>query len=558
MQVNNVLCSILWVLTIVVLSFLSTTSVKSLSLKNKEVKTRVSDHDTIGQDDTIASGFSKAQSMAASAADVAGPSPTRTPTPNQPRGKHDSDDLSKETSCFTMILQINGYDVTVPILRDNATDFCNSIASEPSTTQKPTSTETAPETTPVARTSEMADSELTKASEPIEGTTTASQRSNVKPSSSSRPKSSDADETSTSTSRQLATTASDETSVDAKAFPGDPTTTAISKRPRTTATIMLSDESTPSQVKTSKTSQDSVTASLAADAPDTTTNPQKGPATTTIEAESTITTTSSTLSTDSTSQHRDPSQTKVNKTIEAGGKLAIRQQQHSSQANGRQDILPWFRPPFIWRRNGFYLHDSSKIEQVQGFPQASGRKRQSPYLPVNELGGGDVETAVLNEKEEPASTSDADTADTTIGKGKPTFEFDPRPHPHPLPTNVEGSSLPAFTLHTAKFSTSISTKSTPSSKPSDTVSLPFSSPNASLGNATGMVSGIKTTPTGQLSGARRHWPQNPFTAPIFWGAGAWYLLMAYWEGYQRARGAWGWGISDELCRWAGGVMMRNR
>jgi hypothetical protein len=90
-------------------------------------QTRMIDHDAINQNKLLASGFSKAQSMIASAADGSKRSHTSIPMLRESR---DIDKQPEEPVYFTITLLVNGYDVTVPILRENATDFCKSMTNE--------------------------------------------------------------------------------------------------------------------------------------------------------------------------------------------------------------------------------------------------------------------------------------------------------------------------------------------------------------------------------------------------------------------------------------------
>ncbi|KAJ4358548.1 uncharacterized protein N0V89_003132 [Didymosphaeria variabile] len=582
--------------------------------------TRIFKHDAIEQNEVLAPGFSKAQSIAASAADVVKRSSKNSPVSNQPRASRDSDDLPKELSYFTMVLSVNGYDVTVPILTDNATDFCKTVSSELESSashlqastdaNEPTETPVNTHTSKIKHTSEGGEPQQTTTPEDTNNTATDTARTITEPTNKStkshRPEI-------TSTGKP-----SETTTPDLQNSPEDTSTSSAKNGPSSIVTTGTDDNPTLDRTSASRSTFSTVTEDPPTTDPASESNISNkytitpGATTATIDDTSTITTM---FSSDDTGKSHDLSQvlaesseawasynsyidglhsrlservpnnqidtptstegptptedqtTHVDKPARTESEIAIRQQKHASQAADMRNILRWIRPPFIWGRStGYHLHNSSEIEQVQGFShksdlESSKNKRQYPYLSVhNPLTEKEDFVSKFMAQEEPMSTNSDVMTTTDTENGKPTFGFDP--HPHPRPPFTEDKPLPSFTPHTTK--TPISTSTEPSSIPElgDTTDPPSPSPSSPIpsdtipGNATHTGPGNVTQPTEPTSGAHRHWSKNPFASPIFWGTGAWYLLMAYWEGWQQARGEWEWGWTDGMCRWIGGNMVR--
>ncbi|KAJ4286321.1 hypothetical protein N0V90_013355 [Kalmusia sp. IMI 367209] len=138
----------------------SESSIITNTIVETELHPHLLDHDSVpvDHDKVISSGFSNAKSILAGAAQTpASPLVVRTrSTSSMPganpqdkakhgveRDHHEPDEIGNYPEYWTMILWINGYDVTIPILRDNATDFCSSVSSE---MQRSTVTETVIET----------------------------------------------------------------------------------------------------------------------------------------------------------------------------------------------------------------------------------------------------------------------------------------------------------------------------------------------------------------------------------------------------------------------------
>ncbi|KAL1613078.1 hypothetical protein SLS60_001310 [Paraconiothyrium brasiliense] len=578
------------------------------------------DHSTIKQNEVLASGFSKAQSLAASAGDVSKRSSTNSLMPNQLRANRDSDDLPEESSYFTMVLSVNGYDVTVPILTDDATNFCKTVSNEFESSASPTQASTnadepteAPvdtHTSEAKHTSGDREPKPTTAPEYTNNTAPDTARMTVEPTKTTM-ESHGLEITSTNSASEGTTPAS-------QSPPEDPPTSSSAKNGRSSIiTTGTDDNPTLDHTFASR----STYISVAEDTP--TPDPSIESSISnkhTITLDATTATTDDTLmittmsSSDDPGKSRDASQDlaenseawasyysyiddlhsrlseqlpdnsidtptstegqtatealtpNADKPAKTGSKIAIRQQQQASQAAGMRNILPWFRTPFVWRRNGYHLHNSSEIEQVQGFSyktilKSSKNKRRSPHVPVHDpLTGEEGLLSQFMAQEEPTPTTENTMTVTTVGNDKPTFGFDP--HPHPRPPSTEDKPLPSFTLHTTKTPTRTST--TPDSAPelgdiTDIPSPSHSSPVPSVtvpGNATHTGPGNITQPTEPSSGAFRHWPKNPFAASMFWGTGLWYLLMAYWEGWQQARGEFEWGWTDGMYRWVGREIVR--
>ena len=93
------------------------------------IRTDTLGYATVTTNEVVTSGFSKAQSIIASAArappDLTPPSAVSSQIK---RAHHNPDEVPNEPPYYTMVLWINGYDVTVPILKDNATNFCRSVS----------------------------------------------------------------------------------------------------------------------------------------------------------------------------------------------------------------------------------------------------------------------------------------------------------------------------------------------------------------------------------------------------------------------------------------------
>jgi hypothetical protein len=199
---------------------------------------------------------------------------------------------------------------------------------------------------------------------------------------------------------------------------------------------------------------------------------------------------------------------------------------------------------------------------VQGFSsKPSTNKRQSQYLPAYHGAAEDQGSAIALEAQEYETTStDPDEPETTTtsteGKEtqKPTFGFDP--HPHPASLSTEENPRPSPTLRKPKSPTNTGADPTTTldrGNAADATS-PSKSPYSENAMQTSVGNSTYTVPTSDA--ARKHWPKNPLVEPIFWGAGGWYLLMAYWDGYRQARGEWRWGWTERVCRWAGDIMVR--
>ncbi|KAF2440543.1 hypothetical protein P171DRAFT_499987 [Karstenula rhodostoma CBS 690.94] len=519
--------------------------------------TRPFNHDAIDQNRILSIGFSKAQSLIASTTDISKRSPTSIPMPNIRRAKHELDELLEEPAYLTMILLVNGYDVTVPILKENATDFCRSVSSKIEGSASDITTS-------------IGDGEPTEA-----------------------PKTSDASKAADQEPKATEEATSD-TETDTPSSSETPSTSKTpTKKPSSTTTADTNAKSIPDHNSTSTTGSLST-----ADRTSGTTFSHKGtaiaPSITTTEDDAALTTTSSTSSVDDAGKSRDvsqlladnskawasyssyiddlhsrlskrvhnkrtdsPTSTKEPKPAKSPttsadapsatrDKVAARQQRQFSQAAGLRDLLLWFHPPFVWRRNGlgYHLHDSAEVEQVQGFSsKSSAKKRHDAAEEQGKLGimkaheGEEDDTEPTSiPRPEPTSTKAKDPP-------KPTFGFDPHPH----------TPRPSSTPHKSKSHSPTSTGAEPTTTPDLDDSTDPAAPSArpSAGNAT------HADPDGNSSvGARLRWPKNPFMEPIFWGVGAWYLVMAYWEGYRQARGEVGWGLTDGACRWVGGVMVR--
>lgn len=99
------------------------------TIVNAGVQTNILKYAANTGNEVIKSGFSKAQSMINNA-DRTSPDTIRSSnvSPQFKRAHHDVGDIPDQPPYYTMVLWINGYDVTIPVLRDNATDFCRSIA----------------------------------------------------------------------------------------------------------------------------------------------------------------------------------------------------------------------------------------------------------------------------------------------------------------------------------------------------------------------------------------------------------------------------------------------
>ena len=157
----------------------------------------------------------------------------------------------------------------------------------------------------------------------------------------------------------------------------------------------------------------------------------------------------------------------------------------------------------------------------------------------------------------------------------PTFGFDP--HPHPLPTSLadkdktkadtdtdtdtdtkESSPPPSASFHSSfKTHTSVTFTTTTSSAPSTTPHFGIVGPvPTQKQNATTAPSNA-TYSSSEENWARRKWPGNPFVSPLFWGVGAFYIGLAYWEGWQQARGDFAHpDFVDAGVRWVGQKMVR--
>lgn len=103
----------------------------------------ITDHAAIFQSKLINSDYLRSTITCST-----GASPTasiRSPSaqPVMKRAHHDPEQLPKDPPYYTLMLWINGYDVTIPILKDNATEFCKSVMDEaPSETPTLSSTPT--------------------------------------------------------------------------------------------------------------------------------------------------------------------------------------------------------------------------------------------------------------------------------------------------------------------------------------------------------------------------------------------------------------------------------
>lgn len=596
--------SILWYMALGSLAFAepifaSTTPLYNLSSVAKIIVdtttyARPFDHDDTKQNQLRASVFSKAQSMIASAADISKLTPTGIPMPNKRRVKHDLNGLPEEPAYYTMVLLVNGYDVTVPILRRDAADFCTSVSREmkggASSTTISTSKYEPTEASKASEWSRTANTEPKTTEEATSDTGTDTPSPTVEPSSPSTK----------SRGSDLPTDT-----------PSSSETPSISKTPtkKPGATVMTKTiaKTTPDHASTSLTTHNSVIESLdrSSEMKSSTKRTATDQSTTVTEEGSTPTTDSSTSLANDAGKSHDVSQllaensqawasyssyindlrshlskqipntrietptsikeprlakgltTSANAPSETKAKVAARQQRQFSQAAGIRNLLPWFRPLFVRRRNslGYHLYDSSEVEQVQGFSSKVSRtKRQTPLIPAHHNAADDqgklgiVKGPEEDQTEPPSTTDPKPTSTKARGPPKPTFGFDPHPHP-PSPT-LEEPPRPSSTFHVFKSSTSSGAEPMTTAELGDST-VPAAPSSRPSGNAT------HTGPDNSTSSdARSRWPKNPFAEPVFWGAGAWYLGMAYWEGYQQARGEWGWGWTDGVCRWVGSVMVR--
>ena len=91
--------------------FVSTTSLNKPSSITKAIidtttYTRILDHDGVQQNEVLNSGFAKAQSMIASAADAPKQTLTGVPGSNQRRGHHEPDILREESAYFLSLIHI--------------------------------------------------------------------------------------------------------------------------------------------------------------------------------------------------------------------------------------------------------------------------------------------------------------------------------------------------------------------------------------------------------------------------------------------------------------------
>ncbi|KAL5397605.1 hypothetical protein PMIN02_002109 [Paraphaeosphaeria minitans] len=483
-----------------------------------------------------------------------------------------------------MVLLVNGYDVTVPILRENATDFCKSVSSKltggASGTTIPTDKDESTEAPKTSNSSEKYNPELETTESATRNTETDIPSSTVDPLNS--PTKSRISATTSAQESDLPTDMpnSSESPSKSKYPTKKPSSTSPTKHTATVGSITTTEDDsalTTSSVDVEGKSHDvsqiladnsQAWASYSSYIEDLHSRLSKRVPNTQLDK---ITTTKEPKPSKSSTTSADtPPESKI--------KLVARQQRYTSQAAGMRGLIPRFRVPCVWRRIGlgYELHDTNEVEQVQGFSITSSRNKHkdslgyhlhdsstveqvqgfSPKPPAQKrewtynLGkGGELGIAKAQDEEQDdteTETTDPEPAPTTSkDASKPTFGF--VPHPHPAPSTTASPSPPSSSPPRSRLpsTTSTLTSHTP---------MPTSSARPSTtGNAT------HERPSSDTSIASRpHWPRNPFAHPIFWGVGAWYLGMAYWEGWRQARGEMGWrrGWTDGVGGWVGGFMLR--
>ncbi|KAL5427852.1 hypothetical protein PMIN04_001059 [Paraphaeosphaeria minitans] len=350
--------------------------------------TRLFDHNATNQNNVLSSGFSKAQSMIATTADVPKRPLAEIPISNKRRAKHELDDILEEPAYFTMVLLVNGYDVTVPILRENATDFCKSVSSKltggASGTTIPTDKDESTEAPKTSNSSEKYNPELETTESATRNTETDIPSSTVDPLNS--PTKSRISATTSAQESDLPTDMpnSSESPSKSKYPTKKPSSTSPTKHTATVGSITTTEDDsalTTSSVDVEGKSHDvsqiladnsQAWASYSSYIEDLHSRLSKRVPNTQLDK---ITTTKEPKPSKSSTTSADtPPESKI--------KLVARQQRYTSQAAGMRGLIPRFRVPCVWRRIGlgYELHDTNEVEQVQGFSITSSRNKHKDSL----------------------------------------------------------------------------------------------------------------------------------------------------------------------------------
>lgn len=259
----------------------------------------------------------------------------------------------------------------------------------------------------------------------------------------------------------------------------------------------------------------------------------------------------------------------------ARGEASVLERKQASHAVRIAQPLAWLRGLLLRKRSfDMSLHDASAVEKVQGWENSEQNSKRQ--LPLPSPHGHDAEKAerVSALDIENPSLSTNQREQTFVGEPrtlslKPTFGFDPRPRPVPTSvidegkpdTNTENDLLTSFTFHNSmRTQSSTISKVTatlspsPSKDPHHGADEPVSSPNASVPTRPGNA----TQSDDAKNWAIKNSPSTPFTAPLFWFVGAFYLGFAYWEGWQQARGEISYPrFVDTGVRWVGEKIVQH-